>query len=176
MSKKTKSAHKLVENAFLMLPLGSIRPAEWLHTQLRMQANGLTGHLDEFWPDIADSAWVGGKGEGWERGPYWLDGLVPLAFLLDDERLKQKAQHWIMNPPPCSQTMTGRLISSPTLGLHTLSTCQFSLILTPSSGCPPLGYMCGRTSSMRPESDKRASSCGAASPILIVSRTPLHFS
>ena len=85
MSEKTKSALKLVENAFLMLPLGSIRPAGCLHAQLRMQADGLTGHLDEFWPDIADSAWVGGKGEGWERGPYWLDGLVPLAFLLDDE-------------------------------------------------------------------------------------------
>ncbi len=95
MSKKTKSALRLVENAFLMLPLGSMRPAEWLHTQLRIQANGLTGHLDEFWPDIADSAWIGGKGEGWEHGPYWLDGLVPLAFPLDNERLKQKAQDWI---------------------------------------------------------------------------------
>src|SRR5258707_9326333 len=95
MAKQTKSTRGLVENVFTTLPLGSIRPAEWLSTQLRIQADGLTGHLDEFWPDIADSAWIGGKGEGWERGPYWLDGLVPLAFLLDDERLKQKAQHWI---------------------------------------------------------------------------------
>ncbi len=95
MAKQTKSTRGLVENAFTTLPLGSIRPAGWLSTQLRIQADGLTGHLDEFWPDLADSAWIGGKGEGWERGPYWLDGLVPLAFLLDDERLKQKAQHWI---------------------------------------------------------------------------------
>src|SRR5258708_16073059 len=95
MAKQTKSTRGLVENAFTTLPLGSIRPAGWLSTQLRIQAAGLTGHLDEFWPDLADSAWIGGKGEGWERGPYWLDGLVPLAFLLDDERLKQKAQHWI---------------------------------------------------------------------------------
>ncbi|MBV9713403.1 MAG: glycoside hydrolase family 127 protein, partial [Ktedonobacteraceae bacterium] len=39
--------------------------------------------------------WIGGSGEGWERAPYWLDGLVPLAFLLDDERLKDKVQRWI---------------------------------------------------------------------------------
>jgi uncharacterized protein len=95
MAKHTKSARGLVDNAFTTLPLGSIRPTGWLHTQLRIQADGLTGHLDEFWPDIADSAWIGGKAEGWERGPYWLDGLVPLAFLLDDKRLKQKARHWI---------------------------------------------------------------------------------
>ncbi|HZB94408.1 MAG TPA: beta-L-arabinofuranosidase domain-containing protein, partial [Herpetosiphonaceae bacterium] len=77
------------------LPLGQIRPRGWLLDQLRIQANGLSGHLDEFWPDVAESGWIGGKAEGWERGPYWLDGVVPLAFLLDDAALKGKVQHWV---------------------------------------------------------------------------------
>jgi DUF1680 family protein len=72
------------------LPLGSIKPAGWLKDQLRIQADGLSGHLDEFWPDIKDSAWFGGSAEGWERVPYWLDGLVPLAFVTDDPALKAK--------------------------------------------------------------------------------------
>ena len=86
---------KLVDNAFKALPLGSLRPSGWLLHQLQLQANGLAGHLDEFWPDVAQSGWIGGNAEGWERGPYWLDGLVPLAFLLDDARLKDKVQRWI---------------------------------------------------------------------------------
>jgi hypothetical protein len=77
------------------LPLGAIRPTGWLRNQLRIQADGLSGHLDEFWPDLRDSAWIGGANEGWERGPYWLDGVVPLAFLLDDARLKAKVQRWV---------------------------------------------------------------------------------
>src|SRR5919202_784701 len=77
------------------LPLGQIRPRGWLLDQLRLQDNGLSGHLDEFWPDVAESGWIGGKAEGWERGPYWLDGVVPLAFLLDDAALKGKVQHWV---------------------------------------------------------------------------------
>jgi hypothetical protein len=80
---------------FQPLPLGAIQPAGWLANQLHIQAQGLTGHLDEFWPDVANSAWIGGTGEGWERGPYWLDGLVPLAFLLDDPGLKAKAHTWL---------------------------------------------------------------------------------
>jgi len=78
--------------AFTPLPLGSVRPKGWLEAQLRTQADGLSGHLDEFWPDIKESAWVGGKAEGWERTPYWLDGLVPLAYLLDDPKLKAKVK------------------------------------------------------------------------------------
>lgn len=69
------------------LPLGSINPKGWLKNQLRIQADGLSGHLDDFWPDISDSAWFGGKSDAWERAPYWLDGVVPLAFLLEDENL-----------------------------------------------------------------------------------------
>ena len=75
---------------FRPLPLGAIRPEGWLRRQLRIQADGLTGHLDEFWPDVADSQWFGGAAEGWERAPYWLDGAIPLAFLLDDAAFKER--------------------------------------------------------------------------------------
>ncbi|HKI21162.1 MAG TPA: beta-L-arabinofuranosidase domain-containing protein, partial [Isosphaeraceae bacterium] len=78
--------------AFVPLPLGSIKPAGWLKDQIRIQAAGLSGHLDEFWPDIKESAWFGGTAEGWERVPYWLDGMVPLAYLLDDAALKAKVK------------------------------------------------------------------------------------
>src|SRR5579875_1735005 len=94
----TVMAHRmntLAENPFEPLPLGHIRPSGWLLRQLRLQAEGLAGHLDECWPDVAQSGWIGGNAEGWERGPYWLDGIVPLAFLLDDKRLKPKAHTWI---------------------------------------------------------------------------------
>ncbi|MGA2200633.1 MAG: beta-L-arabinofuranosidase domain-containing protein [Terriglobales bacterium] len=86
----------LQQNAFYPLPLGAILPAGWLRRQLQVQANGLGGHLDEVWSDVGPaSGWLGGTGESWERGPYFLDGLVPLAHLLDDARLKAKAQRFI---------------------------------------------------------------------------------
>ena len=86
----------LASNAFYLLPLGSIRPRGWLKEQLHIQANGLGGHLDETWADVGpNSGWLGGSGESWERGPYFLDGLVPLAYLLDDAGLKVKAQKYI---------------------------------------------------------------------------------
>lgn len=75
------------------LLLGQIRPAGWLRQQLRIQADGLSGQLDKFWSDVARSRWIGGDAEGWERGRYWLAGMVPLAFLLQDERLQAKVRH-----------------------------------------------------------------------------------
>src|SRR5690348_12097508 len=78
-----KPSGKLLPLEAQPLPLGSIKPAGWLRRQLEIQANGLGGWVDQNWPDVADSAWVGGKAEGWERGPYWLDGFIPLAVTLD---------------------------------------------------------------------------------------------
>jgi len=95
MANRHKNNRMLAPLRFKPLPLGSIRPRGWLGRQLRIQADGLSGHLDEFWPDVKDSGWIGGDAEGWERGPCWLDGLVPLAFLLDDHKLKAKARRWM---------------------------------------------------------------------------------
>lgn len=86
----------LQPNRFHLLPLTAVRPTGWLRRQLEVQASGLSGHLDEIWPDVgSNSGWLGGTGESWERGPYFLDGLVPLAYLLDDDRLKAKVQKWV---------------------------------------------------------------------------------
>jgi hypothetical protein len=92
----TKNRAPLAQSVFYMLPLGSIRPAGWLKRQMQIQADGLSGHLDETWQDVGpNSGWLGGSGESWERGPYFLDGLIPLAYMLDDPRLKVKAQRFI---------------------------------------------------------------------------------
>jgi hypothetical protein len=84
-------------NAYLELPLGTIVPRGWLRMQLERQRDGLTGHLDELYPSIVGprNGWLGGDGDGWERGPYWIDGLVPLAYILNDEALIAKAKPWI---------------------------------------------------------------------------------
>jgi DUF1680 family protein len=80
---------------FCPMPLGTVHPTGWLARQLRIQADGISGHLDEFWPDVRDSRWFGGDAEGWERAPYWLDGVVPLAFVLDDPVLEDKARRYL---------------------------------------------------------------------------------
>jgi hypothetical protein len=92
----TKSRTPLAQSAFYLLPLGSIRPSGWLKQQLQIQAGGLSGHLDETWPEVgANSEWLGGTREPREFGPYFLDGLIPLAYLLDDAGLKAKAQRFV---------------------------------------------------------------------------------
>jgi DUF1680 family protein len=91
-----KNRAPLQSNPLYLLPLTSIRPKGWLERQLRIQADGLSGHLDEVWSDVGpNSAWLGGTGEAWERGPYFLDGLVPLAYLLGDAKLESKVERWV---------------------------------------------------------------------------------
>lgn len=47
------------------------------------------------WPDIRESAWIGGSRDGWERVPYWLDGFIPLAYLLENEDMIGRAKKYI---------------------------------------------------------------------------------
>ena len=72
-----------------------LKPSGWLLRQLEIQAEGLSGNLHKIWPDIRDSAWIGGNREGWERVPYWLDGFIPLAYLLENEEMIATAKKYI---------------------------------------------------------------------------------
>ncbi|KAJ7158775.1 hypothetical protein C8R46DRAFT_1110259 [Mycena filopes] len=82
------------------LPLGAVKPSEnsWLKTQLELQANGLHGNLQNFWPFVQSSTWLGGSSDYsnlHESGSYWLNGVVPTAFQLGDQRLLGDVGKWV---------------------------------------------------------------------------------
>ena len=85
----------LREKAYIPYTAKEIRPEGWLRRQLQLEADGLVGNLDKIWPDVRDSRWIGGDREGWERVPYWLDGFIPLAYLLGDEDKIARAKTYI---------------------------------------------------------------------------------
>ena len=86
----------LKDTPFTALPLGRVRAQGWLLRQLQMQRDGLTGHAEEALVELNEtSAWRGGDKDNWERSPYYVKGLVPLAYTLDDPALKRRAQKWI---------------------------------------------------------------------------------
>ena len=87
----------LIQKPYMELPLGAIKPQGWLEEMLITQKNGATGQLDQLYPLVMGdrNGWLGGDGDQWERGPYWVDGLLPLAYQLNDKGLKAKAQRWV---------------------------------------------------------------------------------
>ncbi len=92
----TGNRKPLIKVPYIQLPIGNISAKGWLLDQLKLSATGMTGHLDEIWSDVGpNNGWLGGTGDSWERGPYWLDGLVPLAYTLKDPALIKKAKKWI---------------------------------------------------------------------------------
>lgn len=93
----TPSKAPLRSNPYSELPLGAIKPQGWLKEMLVRQKNGSTGKLDELYPLVMGkrNGWLGGDGDQWERGPYWIDGLLPLAYILDDKELIAKTKPWV---------------------------------------------------------------------------------
>lgn len=89
--------YPLHRKPYVELPLGCIKPNGWLKEMLVRQRNGMSSSLDELYPEVMGerNGWLGGDGDQWERGPYWIDGLLPLAYILDDDVLKRKVQPWI---------------------------------------------------------------------------------
>ncbi len=94
------------EPAFAVAPAGAVRPAGWLLDRARAARDGYTGHMDDVshhfrrawsadwrprgkhlnWPDDMNGSWSS------EGGTYWFDGLVRLAWQLDDPELKALAK------------------------------------------------------------------------------------
>jgi hypothetical protein len=94
-----KNRHPLLGAPFTPLPIGSVQAEGWLLKQLHLQKDGLTGHAEDLYNGDGDlgagSDWLGGTGDSWERVPYYVKGLTALAYVLNDNTLKEKAQKWI---------------------------------------------------------------------------------
>jgi len=107
------SAHAALpaQPALRRLPTGAVTPSGWLLKQLVLQAEGLSGHLTKFWPRVRDSAWFGGAVPSYlannscgaapcpmnisqsqllhQEAPYFMNGFVPLAYLLKNAGVEQ---------------------------------------------------------------------------------------
>lgn len=85
----------MIENTLIRLPLGAVQAEGFLHKQLELQKNGITGRMENY-PDYSlTSGWLGGDGESWERGPYYVRGLIALAYVLQDRNLINRTYKWI---------------------------------------------------------------------------------
>jgi hypothetical protein len=88
----------LVAAKYNPLPLGSVRADGWLLTQLQLQRDGATGNAEALYTELgSNSAYLGGTAadSNWERPPYYVKGLVALAYALNDAGLIAKATKWI---------------------------------------------------------------------------------
>ena len=96
MKAQAQKTEKPLNRIYKELALGQIQPTGWLKTQLQTMAANSTGHMDEIYDKIKiDNGWLGGKGDDWEETPYWLDGAVPLAYLINDKQLQKKVLKYI---------------------------------------------------------------------------------
>lgn len=95
-----------IHSRLTRLPLGAIKPSGWLGEQLRRNADGMGGHLDELEPKMIGTpyttretfeGWGTERAAGWGAeisGNYWR-GLIELAFTLGDRELMEKAEKWV---------------------------------------------------------------------------------
>ena len=95
-----------IHSRLTRLPLGAIKPSGWLGEQLRRNADGMGGHLDELEPKMIGTpyttretfeGWGTERAAGWGAeisGNYWR-GLIELAFTLGDRKLMEKAEKWV---------------------------------------------------------------------------------
>ncbi len=106
MNIKNKTSKVKMYNKLSRLPLGSVTAEGWLRDQLIRSKNGMGGHLDELEPKMIANTFINYScfehpnktfAAGWSSeisGTYWT-GLVELAFTLNDEDLKKKAEKWV---------------------------------------------------------------------------------
>jgi uncharacterized protein len=82
----------LARNAYIKLPLGTVKPDGWLKSQLEAQAAGLTGNLDDFWPD---NEWRGVRAMENAVTGYWLFRQTGEQWILETiESIQKNSSDW----------------------------------------------------------------------------------
>ncbi|CAE6403525.1 unnamed protein product [Rhizoctonia solani] len=98
MGRRQNSTYSLSPKLYTNLNLGQIKPTGWLKDQLQLQADGLAGNLNRFYPLVTESSWTGGTknySDLNEAGSYWFHGIVPLAYELEDTRLTKAVKDFM---------------------------------------------------------------------------------
>ncbi|MGN0070199.1 MAG: beta-L-arabinofuranosidase domain-containing protein [Prevotella sp.] len=93
----TNFRQPLQQVPLLKLPVGKVQPKGWLRKYLELQKDGLNGQLGTIsaWLDKNNNQWLSDSGDhGWEEVPYWLRGYCSLAYILDDQEMKDEAKVW----------------------------------------------------------------------------------
>ncbi len=94
------------DTGYEFLKPGAIQPTGWLEKAIITEVNGVTGHLDEFTPEVGrqpfidkDTRDVDPKRHWWdgESTGNWIDGLMYLSALTDDPEINKKASTWVKN-------------------------------------------------------------------------------
>jgi hypothetical protein len=118
----------LLKTKFVKLPLGAVQPAGWLRDELKVQANGLSGHVHEVWDVIKTSAWKGDLGKNVTPEcctarfvPRWMEGMTVLGGVLGDTRFKSLTDPYMryiftvqdpatVTPSVCAWSHLGRFL------------------------------------------------------------------
>ena len=129
----------MVPYQYDLLSIGDVTPQGWIKDQLQLQASGLSGNLFKFYRYVKASTWLGGTeeySELHESAPYWYNAIVPLAYVLDDERLKAlkgnmrwdragvafrmdgQPQHFITSIGVGIRSRCMRVLSMPSIAMH----------------------------------------------------------
>ena len=107
------------------MPFGAVRPQGWLDSQLVLQTNGLTGHLSEFY-SLVSLKGLTIKDEFYIQ---YYEGVVPLAYLMNDATLKKRADSAVSYFINSQDTITGIFLDSTDTiqGLNNTSVCRFMM-------------------------------------------------
>jgi hypothetical protein len=90
----------LKSSVLIKLPVGAVKPENWLKVCMDRQADGLMGNLGNIsaWLQEEDNAWLSKDGTGswgWEEVPYWLKGYGNTAYILEDKQMLEESKKWI---------------------------------------------------------------------------------
>lgn len=110
----------------------------WFRDQMTLSAEGLGGHLFDFYRYVHRSTWLGGEyeySELNEAAPYWFNYIVPLAWTLDDQRLKDQAKAFLdyTLDTQAEDGWLGPETTRQTRGIWTRSLLAFGLTVRPLS-------------------------------------------
>jgi uncharacterized protein len=115
----------LLTPQYVKLPFGAVTPQGWLDSQLVLQLNSLTGHLSEIYSKVS----LSGLNIRDEFYIQYYEGVVPLAYLMNDATLKKRADSAVNFFIKSQDTTTGIFLDSTDTiqGLNNTSVCRFMI-------------------------------------------------